>query len=61
MYPHRAKIFFPGQSQVDDSAHDSSPPSKKRKVAHTDSATGTLVASTEESSITSVQHATTTV
>jgi ankyrin repeat protein len=48
----RAKIFYPGQSQVDDSTHDRSPPNKKRKVAQTDLASGTLVSSTEESSIT---------
>ena len=44
----RARIFYPGQYQVDDSGHDPSPPNKKRKIN-----------STEESSITSVHHETT--
>ena len=49
---HRAKIFYPGQSQVNDSTQDQAPPSKKRKVANGDLTSGTLVSSTEESSMT---------
>ena len=55
----RARIFYPGQSQVDDSGHDPPPPNKKRKMAHTELSASTLVNSTEESSIASVHHKTT--
>ena len=51
---HRAKIFYPGQSQVNDSAQDQAPPNKKRKTAQSDVSSGNLVNSTEESSMTSV-------